>query len=177
MCPLLVVLVATGCGTPKHSKAAPSIERTFHVNWHESASGLAVRYETTRVAFHDGRWSADITVTNNSDKPLYEGTWSPFPGDFRDWNGPALVYSGLDVLQERRLILVPADREQPDIPFPLKPGVSWHGTIGGKVPAEPQIPKGEQIWVRYPVFGVGAIWDNITTSSSVVWISLKSVQL
>ena len=176
MFPVVVLLVAAGCGAPARN-TAPQIERTFHVDWHEIASGLAVRYETSLVAFHAGRWSADITVTNNSDKPLYEGTWSPFPGDFRDWNGPALVYSGLDVLHERRLIFVPADTEQPDIPFPLKPGVSWHGTIGGKVPADPQIPKGEPIWVRYPVFGVGAIWDNVTTAASVVWISLKAVRL
>ena len=101
----------------------------------------------------------------------------PVPGSYQSWNGPALVYSGLDVLQSRRLIYVPADSEKPDIPYPLKPGASWRGTISGKVPADPPLPKGEEIWVRYPVFGIGAAWDNFTTSSAVVWISLKSVQL
>jgi hypothetical protein len=176
MFPLVVVLVSAGCGAPANS-TAPKIERTFHVNWHDTASGIAATYATSRVAFHDGRWSADITVTNQSDKPLYEATWAPIPGSFRSWNGPALVYSGLDVLQQRALIYLPADTEQPDIPFPLKPGASWRGTIGGKVPADPPVPKADPIWVRYPVFGVGAIWDNFTTASAVVWISLKSVQL
>jgi hypothetical protein len=175
MASLMVVLASTGCGASAHS-TAPTIERTFHVNWHESATSVAVHYSTSRLTFHDGRWSAAITVTNDSDKPLYEGTWSPTPGGF-SWNGPALVYSGLDVLQTRRLIYVPADTEQPAIPFPLKPGKSWHGTIAGKVPLDPPLPKADPIWVRYPVFGVGQVWDNFTPTSAVQWISQKAVQL
>ena len=72
---------------------------------------------------------------------------------------------------------MPADHEQPDIPFPLEAGDTWHGTVSGKVPAVPPLPKADPIWVRYPVFGVGAIWDNFTTSSSVQWISQKAIQL
>ena len=171
----MLLLTAVGCGAAPISPAT-KIERTFNVSWHEHASQIDVRYSTTRIVFHDGRWSADIAVSNQSGKPLYEGTWSPAPGSFT-WNGPALVYSGLDVLGERRLIFVPADREQPDIPFPLKSGATWHGTVSGKVPAVPPLPKADSIWVRYPVFGVGAIWDNFTTSSSVQWISQKAIEL
>jgi hypothetical protein len=171
----VLLLGAAGCGAPGPSPAT-KIERTFKVDWHEHATSVDVRYSASRVVFHDGRWSADIAVANHSDRPLYEGTWSPAPGGFT-WNGPALVYSGLDVLGDRRLIFVPADREMPDIPFPLKPGATWRGTVSGKVPAVPPLPKADSIWVRYPVFGVGHVWDNFTQSDAVQWISQKAVQL
>jgi hypothetical protein len=127
--------------------------------------------------FHDGRWSAGVSITNQTGKPLYEATWSPPGSNGRTWNGPALVYSGLDVLGARRLIFVPADRERPDIPFPLPAGATWRGTIGGKVPASPPLPRGDAIWVRYPIFGLGQIWDGFGAASAVQWISSKSVQL
>jgi hypothetical protein len=93
------------------------------------------------------------------------------------WNGPALVYSGLDVLGSRRLIYVPADREVPDIPYPLPRGATWSGTISGAVPADPKLPHGSPIWVRYPVLGVGQPWDGVTPTAAVQWISTKAIEL
>jgi hypothetical protein len=104
--------------------------------------------------------------------------WSP-PGNdsWRVWNGPALVYSGLDVLGNRRLIYVAADREEPNIPYPLKPRATWRGTISGKIPAEPRLPRATDIWVRYPVFGIGHAWDGTNPAEAIQWISQKAVQL
>ena len=172
---MFAALAVAGCGARSH--AAPKIERTFAVRWHDTATAERIAYGAERIAFHDGRWSARISITNDTPAPLYEATWSP-PNDYgRVWNGPALVYSGVDVLGNRRLIFVPADREEPDIPFPLRPGATWRGTISGKVPAEPSLPQATPIWVRYPVFGVGATWDGVTPSVAVQWISQKAVQL
>jgi hypothetical protein len=171
----VLLLGSAGCG-PGGAERAAKIERTFDVGWNERSASIDLHYTTSRVVFHDGRWSADVSVTNKSGRPLYEATWSPAPGGFM-WNGPALAYSGLDVLGTRRLLLVAADREEPDIPFPLEPGASWRGTISGKVPVKPALPRGVPIWVRYPVFGVGRPWDNFTPSTVVHWISNKAVQL
>jgi hypothetical protein len=141
------------------------------------ASQEHASFAASRITFHGGRWSAQIAITNETGKPMYETTWSP-PGDYgMTWNGPALVYSGLDVLQNRRLIYVPADREAPDIPYPLPPGATWRGTISGYVPAEPRIPRATQIWIRYPVFGVGVPWDGVTPSGALQWISQQAVKL
>jgi hypothetical protein len=81
------------------------------------------------------------------------------------------------VLGERRLIYVPADREQPEIPYPLSAGATWRGRISGKVPTDPRVPLRTQIWIRYPVFGVGYPWDGATPSGALQWISLKAVEL
>jgi hypothetical protein len=93
------------------------------------------------------------------------------------WNGPALVYSGEDVLGTRRLIYVPAEKETPDIAFPLRSGSTWRGTIEGKIPAAPALPRRDEIWVRYPVFGLGQPWDGQNTALAVQWISAKAVEL
>jgi hypothetical protein len=172
----LALLAATGCGTSTGGREA-RIERTFDVHWRDRASEIVVHYRTDRIVFHDGRWSVGVTVANDSDKPLYETTWSP-PGDIGAvWNGPALVYSGLDVLGNRRLIFVPADRESPEIAFPLEPGATWHGTIEGDVPTTPRIPRRSDIWVRYPMFGIGQVWDGVNAALAVQWISKNSVEL
>jgi hypothetical protein len=171
-----VAFCAAGCGASSNA-GAPRIERTFHVAWRDVATAERIAYATDRITFHDGRWSADIAITNNTGKPLYESTWSPPDNYGRTWNGPALVYSGLDVLGSRRLIYVPADREAPDVPFPLKPGATWHGTISGDIPSEPRLPRKTSIWVRYPVFGVGAPWDGVTPTAAVQWISQRGVEL
>jgi hypothetical protein len=92
------------------------------------------------------------------------------------WNGPALVYSGLDVLGNRRLIYLPADTEQPKLPSPLRDGATWRGTIGGKLPATPPLPRRREIWLRYPVFGVGQPPET-STLAPVQWISEKAVEL
>ena len=169
---LLGVLLfsAAGCGSGRVDQAT-RIERTFHLDWHEHAASANFQYSTSSIVFHDGRWSADITVTNNSGHPAYEAIWSPAPGDFT-WEGPGLAYSGLDVLGERRLIFVAADKELPAIPFPLKQGASWHGTVSGKVPKIPPLPKKSEIWFRYPVFSLDS-----PDSSKVHWISNRSVEL
>jgi hypothetical protein len=172
----MLVLAAAGCGAAPRAPTA-RIERTFDVHWRDAASAHRVRYRVDRVVFHDGRWRVRATVTNRTNEPLYEATWSP-PGDFGvTWNGPALVYSGLDVLGQRRLIYVPADKETPDIAFPLQPGATWRGTIEGKIPSSPTLPRGGDIWVRYPVFGVGQPWDGLNTALAVQWISEKAVRL
>jgi hypothetical protein len=108
---------------------------------------------------------------------LYQAIWSPPGSDGVTWNGPALVYSGLDVLQQRRLIFVPADREQPNMPFPLAPGATWRGTISGNVPASPPLPRADEIWLRFPVFGIGHVWDGVSQALAVAWISRKAVRL
>ena len=87
------------------------------------------------------------------------------------------VYSGEDVLGTRRLIYVPAEKETPDIAFPLRPGSTWRGTIEGKIPAAPALPRRDEIWVRYPVFGLGQPWDGQNTALAVQWISAKAVEL
>jgi hypothetical protein len=172
----LALLAVTGCGTSAGGRGT-EIERSFDVHWHDRASELAVHYRTDRIVFHRGRWSVGVTVTNESDKPLYETTWSP-PGDIGAvWDGPALVYSGRDVLGNRRLIFVPADTETPEIAFPLKPGTSWHGTIEGRIPSTPRLPRKTAIWVRYPMFGIGQVWDGLNSALAVQWISRNGVQL
>jgi hypothetical protein len=168
--------VLAGCGSQSRSPAQ-KIERTFDVAWRDRANSVAITYTTRDLRFHDGRWSAELTVHNGSNKPLYEAAWAPPDSNGLTWNGPALVYSGLDVLGSRRLIYVAAVEEKPDIPFPLRPGATWRGTIEGKVPNEPQLPHGKPIWVRYPVFGIGQPWDGANTALAVQWISDKSVEL
>jgi hypothetical protein len=147
------------------------------VHWRDHANAQRVRYRIDGITFHDGRWSVRATVTNATREPLYEATWAP-PGDSGvTWNGPALVYSGHDVLGNRRLIFVPADKETPDIAFPLRPGATWRGTIEGKIPATPPLPRNDDIWVRYPIFGVGQVWDGVNSALAVQWISEQAVRL
>jgi hypothetical protein len=170
-------MLVAGCGTQTSSPGAPTIERTFDVEWHDHATSVAVSYVTHRLVFHDGRWSADVTIHNQSDKPLYETVWAPDTVGFR-WDGPALVYSGLDVLGSRRLIYVPADEERPELPFPLRPGQSWRGTLSGKVPSKPPLPRRTDIWLRFPVFGIGAEWDTFGNPALAVQvISERGAQL
>lgn len=157
---------------------AQRIERTYDVAWRDKASSLDVRYTTAQVAFHDGRWSARITVENHSDRPLYEPAWTPPTGSrYSAWYGPALVYDGVDVLGNRRLIFVVADSERPAMPYPLRPGAAWSGTIGGELPSKPRIPRGDPVWVRYPTFGIGTPWDGTNPALAVTWISDRSVEL
>jgi hypothetical protein len=168
-----VAVLAAGCGS---QAAAPKIERTFDLDWHDRASQVAISYTARNIVFHDGRWSADVTVHNATGKPLYEAVW-PLPGPIgSEWDGPALVYSGLDVLGNRRLIYVPADRELPAIPLPLPDGATWHGTISGKVPRKPALPHGSDIWLRYPVFGVGQQF-GLVAALDTQWISVKAITL
>ncbi|MFL5927877.1 MAG: hypothetical protein ACJ77E_13200 [Gaiellaceae bacterium] len=172
----MAALTAVGCGSPTDARA-PRIERSFDVHWHDAASAQPVHYAIDRIVFHDGRWRVRATVTNSTKEPLFEATWSP-PGDFGvTWNGPALVYSGIDVLGQRRLIYVPADKETPDIASPLRPGATWRGTIEGKIPTSPALPRAADIWVRYPVFGIGQPWDGVNTALAVQWISAKAIRL
>jgi hypothetical protein len=166
----VLLFTTAGCGS-ETANPSTKIERTFVVDWHEKSASVNLRYTASRVAFHDGRWSVDVGVTNETGHPLYEAIWSPAPGDFT-WEGPGLAYSGLDVLGNRRLIFVPADREQPAIPFPLEPGATWRGTVSGKVPATPPLPRGRAIWFRYPVFALDS-----PDAAKVHWISDRSVQL
>jgi hypothetical protein len=168
----VLVGCGTGAGHPAHD-----LERSFALDWHDRASSIAVSYRTTLISFHDGRWSARITVRNGSDTPLYETDWAP-PGDLgTTWNGPALVYPGLDVLGNRRLIYLAADSEEPALPYPLRAGATWSGTIGGKLPEEPRVTRARPIWLRYPTFGIGRPWDNFSPALAVEWISNKAVQL
>lgn len=83
----------------------------------------------------------------------------------------------MDVLGSRRLIFVVADTERPAVPYPLPPGATWSGTIGGPLPSKPLIPRGSPVWVRYPTFGIGAPWDGTNAALAVTWISDKSVEL
>jgi hypothetical protein len=171
-CALLVVS-ATACGS---RAGRVDIERAFAVNWHDRANALDVRYAVTGLRFHDGRWSARISVDNRSAKPLFETAWSADPSRIR-WDGPALVFSGRDVLGNRRLIYFPADREEPAIPLPLRPGATWRGTVSGPIPDAPPLPRGQPIWVRYPEFGIGEAWDGLNPALAVQWISDRSVTL
>ena len=87
------------------------------------------------------------------------------------------MFSGLDVLGNRRLIYFPSDRESPTIPLPLTSGVTWRGTIGGRIPDAPPIPRGRSIWFRYPMFGIGDVWDGLNAALAVQWISNRAVTL
>ena len=147
------------------------------MSWHDRASELDMEYSASRVVFHGGRWSARISVHNGTDKPMYETGWSPPHSNHFTWYGPALVFSGKDVLGNERLLFFAADTETPRLPFPLQPGRSWTGTVGGALLDNPRVPSGEPIWVRYPMFGIGEPWDGVTTTSAVQWLSQKSVQL
>jgi hypothetical protein len=166
-------VTTAGCGS--HAESA-RIERAFAVDWHDRAGAVDVVYTARRLRFHDGRWSARISVSNRSTKPLYETAWAPDSSHVR-WDGPAIVFSGLDVLGNRRLIYFPADREEPAIPLPLRPGATWRGTVSGPIPDAPPLPRGRPIWIRYPVFGIGQIWDGINPALAVQWISDRSVAL
>jgi hypothetical protein len=163
----------TACGS--RSPSVP-IDRSFAVDWHDRANALDVRYAVRSIRFHDGRWSARIAVENRSTKPLFETAWALDSSHIR-WDGPALVFSGFDVLGTRRLIYFPADREEPTIPRPLRPGARWDGTVSGTLPEAPPLPRREPIWVRYPEFGIGQVWDGLNPALAVQWISDRSVTL
>jgi hypothetical protein len=171
-CALLVVS-ATACGSRAGSA---DIERTFPIEWHDHASSIDVGYTVSQLVFHGGRWSARISVHNASQTPLYEVAWST-DSSHVTWNGPALVFSGLDVLGNRRLIYFPADTEKPTIPLPLKAGATWRGTVGGPIPDKPALPRGRPIWIRYPMFGIGRVWDGFNAATAVQWISNRGVTL
>jgi hypothetical protein len=148
------------------------------VHWTDRPSQTPVVYTTRHIRFHAGRWSAQITVANNTGKPLFEARWAPSDSFGSDWNGPALVFSGLNVMGARQLIFSPADTESPKLPFPLQPGGRWRGTIGGRLEPVPKLPRGEPIWIRFPVFGVGEPWNTSTSPAlGVTWISDKAIQL
>ena len=113
---------------------------------------------------------------NGTGKPLYESAWEPPGSNGTTWNGPALVYSGLDVLGNRRLIYLPADREEPSISLPLREGATWHGTIGGKLPASPALPGAGRSGCATRSSPSGQA-GGTNASPPVQWISDKSVQL
>jgi hypothetical protein len=171
---VLAVALATACASSR--PASVRIERTFDIHWHDHASSLDVSYTASDLVFHGGRWSARVSVHNGSPQALYEVAWST-DAQHITWNGPALVFSGLDVLGNRRLIYFPADRETPAIPLPLRSGATWRGTIGGSIPDKPSLPRGRPIWVRYPVFGIGQPWDGFNAATAVQWISNRGVTL
>ena len=166
-----------GCGSSS-SANAPRIERTFDVDWHEHASVEPIQYTARHIVFHDGHWSAEITLHNGTGKPLYPAPWSPSDSNEFVWNGPALVYSGKDVLGYRRLIYVPADTAKPEMPFPLARGATWRATVEGTVPARPVLPKGEPIWLRYSVFySACRSRESSSNADRVDWISAKGIHL
>jgi hypothetical protein len=173
----VLVLLATGCRSST-SAHGPKIERTFDVDWHDHASAQKIQYSAHHIVFHDGRWSARITLHNGTDKPLYPAPWEPAESKGFTWNGPALVYSGRDVLGNRRLIYVPADAARPTMPFPLQQGATWRSTVSGKVPTKPALPRREKIWLRYSVVLVGVPFVNAAGNGDKVdWISDKAIEL
>jgi hypothetical protein len=172
-----VAALLAGCGSSSAAHG-PDIERTFDVDWHDHATVQPIQYTARHIVFHDGRWSAEITLHNGTGKPLYPAPWSPADSNGFVWNGPALVYSGKDVLGERRLIYIPADTAKPEMPFPLARGATWRAKVGGKVPSKPALPKGDSIWLRYSVVYVGVPFAESTSNAEHVdWISVKAVQL
>lgn len=137
-----------------------------------------VSYTARHIVFHAGRWSAEITLHNDTGQPLYPAPWEPADTKGFTWNGPALVYSGLDVLGSRKLIFAPADTTSLEMPFPLRQGATWRATVGGKVPSDPRLPRRSDIWLRYSLVSVGAPWSNEPGHAVTVdWISLKAVRL
>jgi hypothetical protein len=173
----VLLLISVGCGSNAVGRG-PAIERTFEVEWHDHATVQKVSYTARHIVFHDGRWSAEITLHNGTDQRLYPAPWEPAGAKGFTWNGPALVYSGLDVLGERRLIYVPADSASSEMPFPLEQGATWHATVSGKVPSEPPLPKRNQIWLRYSRVLVGVPFGQVVgNAQSVDWISEKGIEL
>jgi hypothetical protein len=173
-----VLLVAlAGCGSDATAHG-PRIERTFDVHWHDHATVQKVSYSARHIVFHDGRWSAEITLHNGTGQPLYPAPWEPSDSRGFTWNGPALVYSGLDVLGSRRLIYVPADSASSEMPFPLKQGATWRATVSGKVPITPPLPKRNTIWLRYSLVLVGVPFAQVLGNGQTVdWISEKGIGL
>ena len=148
------------------------------MDWHDRASVQKIAYTARHIVFHDGRWSAEITLHNGTGQRLYPAPWEPSDTKGFIWNGPALVYSGLDVLGDRRLIYVPADRASSDMPFPLEPGATWRATVSGKVPSEPPLPRHDTIWLRYSVVYIGAPFSEaVGNAAHVDWISNKGFEL
>jgi hypothetical protein len=175
---VLAVLCTAGCGSASNGTPTQHIERTFDVHWTDRPSETPVVYSTRDIRFHAGRWSAVVTATNNTGKPLYEARWVPSDTYGSTWNGPALVFSGINVMGGRQLIFSPADREAPAIPFPLAPGARWSGTIGGRLQRVPKLPRGEPIWIRFPLFGVNEPWSSSESPAlKVTWISEKAIRL
>jgi hypothetical protein len=173
----VLVLASTGCGS-RSAGHGPRIERTFAVDWHDHAAVQKISYTARHLVFHGGRWSVEITLHNDSDKPLYPLPWEPADSKGFTWNGPALVYSGVDVLGARGLIYVPADFARPVMPFPLRPGATWRATVGGKVPSKPALPRRDTIWLRYSRVAVGVPFANVVGNAQTVdWISEKGIEL
>ena len=169
------MLLAAGCGSST-AERGPPIERTFDIDWHDRASAQKIEYTARQIVFHHGRWSARITLHNGTDKLLYPAPWKPSDSNGLTWNGPALVYSGVDVLGNRRLIYVPADSATPEMPFPLARGATWRSTVSGKVPARPALPRGNKIWLRYSVVVAGMPYAEAAGNGDKVdWISDKAV--
>jgi len=171
-----VAALLAGCGSS--SARGPAIERSFDVDWHDHATVQPIQYTARHIVFHDGRWSAEITLHNGTAKPLYPAPWEPSASKGFVWNGPALVYSGHDVLGGRRLIYVPADSARPPMPFPLPRGETWRATVGGKVPAKPVLPRHETIWLRFSVVLVGVPFaEAVGNAERVDWISEEGIAL
>ena len=173
----MLLAVLTGCGSRTLARG-PKIERTIAVEMHDHASVQKISYTARHIVFHAGRWSAAITLHNGTSQVLYPAPWEPSDEKGFTWNGPALVYSGLDVLGERRLIYVPADSSSSEMPFPLKPGATWSATVSGKVPSEPPLPRHDRIWVRYSVVYVGVPFAHVVGNAERVdWISERGFEL
>lgn len=165
-----------GCGTQSRAQTT-GIERTFDVHWRDHASSTALSYTTRHIVFHAGRWSARISVHNGTTSPAYESQWEIPGSNHRTWSGPALVYSGFNVLHDRQLIFVPVDRATPPVPSPLPAGATWHGTISGKIPTAPPLPRSNTIWVRYPVFSIGDPYGPGGGLPPQQWISMQGIRL
>jgi hypothetical protein len=172
-----VAAAATGCGTT-HRSAAPRLERSFDVHWLDHASSYRLLYTTRGIVFHGGRWSAHVVIRNDTGRQLYEAPWDPPSSRGTTWNGPALAFEGQNVLGSRQLILVPADTERPRSPYPLRPGQTWRGVVGGKVPAEPALPRGRPIWIRFQVYAVDRPWVPETSpAETIAWFTNRGIQL
>ena len=103
----------------------------------------------TGSVFHDGRWSADVTIRNESDKPLYETVWRRTRHGFR-WDGPALVYSGPRRARQPPADLRPGRRRAARVALPAAHRAEWRGTSRGKVPSKPAAAAHTDIWLRLP---------------------------
>ena len=139
---------------------------------HDHATSIAVAYVTHRLVFHDGRWSARVSVHNGERTSRCTRRTGRRPTRRLHLERPGARLLGPRRARQSAAHLRAADRRGRRDPVPAAHRRRrWRGTVGGKVPRQPPLPRGQPIWLRYPSSASASRGTSITTALAVQWIS------